>query len=70
MYILSTMHIVCRWIIMRNAFINNGDTSITISLYLLQPPLWLTVLAAVVFTVNTLVADIVLVKLIRWYILS
>ncbi|KAJ7884572.1 hypothetical protein B0H14DRAFT_2339083, partial [Mycena olivaceomarginata] len=61
MYILSTMHIVCRWIIMRNAFINNGDTSITISLYLLQPPLWLTVLAAVVFTVNTLVADIVLI---------
>ncbi|KAJ7275984.1 hypothetical protein C8J57DRAFT_1505286 [Mycena rebaudengoi] len=61
MYILSTMHIVCRWILMRNAFIDNGDTSTTISLYLLQPPLWLTVLAAIVFTVNTLMADCVLI---------
>ncbi|KAJ6585768.1 hypothetical protein B0H19DRAFT_1059956 [Mycena capillaripes] len=61
MYILATMHIICRWILMRNAFIDHGDTSVTTSLYLLQPPLWLTVLAAVVFTVNTLVADCVLI---------
>ncbi|KAJ7851491.1 hypothetical protein B0H14DRAFT_3451277 [Mycena olivaceomarginata] len=61
MYIFSTIHIVCRWILMRNAFIDNGDTSMTTSLYLIRPPLWLTVLGAVVFTANTLVADSVLV---------
>jgi len=61
MYILSTMHIICRWILIRNAFIYNGDTPLTTSLYLLQPPLWLTVLAAVVFAANTLVADCVLI---------
>ncbi|KAJ7783378.1 hypothetical protein B0H14DRAFT_2400800 [Mycena olivaceomarginata] len=61
MYIFSTIHIVCRWILMRNAFIDNGDTSMTTSLYLIRPPLWLTVLGAVVFTANTLVADSVLI---------
>ncbi|KAJ7301956.1 hypothetical protein DFH08DRAFT_978288 [Mycena albidolilacea] len=61
MYILATMHIICRWILMRNAFIDQGNTSLTTTVYLLQPPLWLTVLAAVVFTANTLVADCVLI---------
>ncbi|KAJ7622397.1 hypothetical protein FB45DRAFT_1006329 [Roridomyces roridus] len=61
MYMLATMHMICRWIVTRNAFINNGATAVTISVYLLQPPLWLAVLPAVVLTVNTLLADFVLI---------
>ncbi|KAJ6538091.1 hypothetical protein B0H19DRAFT_377302 [Mycena capillaripes] len=61
MYILATIHVICRWILVRNSFVDHGDTSATSTLYLTQPPLWLTVLAAVVFSVNTLVADCVLI---------
>ncbi|KAJ7779391.1 hypothetical protein DFH07DRAFT_950456 [Mycena maculata] len=61
MYILSTVEIICRWVVTRSAFIDHGDTSNTISLYLLEPPLWEAVLAAVVFSINTLIADCILV---------
>jgi hypothetical protein len=61
MYILSTVHVACRWVLIKNAFIDHADSRETTVIYLVQSPLWLTVLAAVVFTVNTLVSDSILV---------
>ncbi|KAJ7643222.1 hypothetical protein B0H17DRAFT_1104685 [Mycena rosella] len=61
MYIMSTIHVATRWLLITKAFIDHGDTSTTATLALLQPPLWLAVLGAVVFSVNTLIADCVLI---------
>ncbi|KAJ7445861.1 hypothetical protein FB451DRAFT_1567985 [Mycena latifolia] len=61
MYILSTIHAACRWLLVKNAFIDHGDTSTTTVLYLIQPPLWLAVLPAVSLTTNTLLSDCVLI---------
>ncbi|KAJ7107560.1 hypothetical protein C8R44DRAFT_322176 [Mycena epipterygia] len=61
MYILSTVHVACRWLLIRNAFIDHADTPTSTLIYLTQSPLWLTVLAAVVFTTNTLISDFVLI---------
>ncbi|KAJ7935882.1 hypothetical protein B0H13DRAFT_1589966, partial [Mycena leptocephala] len=61
MYILSTVHVACRWVLIKNAFIDHADSRETTVIYLVQSPLWLTVLAAVVFTVNTLVSDSILI---------
>ncbi|KAJ7174397.1 hypothetical protein C8R46DRAFT_1214608 [Mycena filopes] len=61
MYMLSTVHAASRWILVKNAFIDNADSPESTLVYLLQSPLWLTVLAAVVFTANTIVSDFVLI---------
>ncbi|KAJ7459259.1 hypothetical protein FB451DRAFT_1182284 [Mycena latifolia] len=61
MYILSTVHVACRWLLVKNAFTVHGDTAESAALYLVDPPLWLTVLSAVMLTVNPLVADCVLI---------
>ncbi|KAJ7604688.1 hypothetical protein DFH06DRAFT_274960 [Mycena polygramma] len=61
MYALSTIHVACRWIVVKNAFIDHAETPSSTSIYLLQSPLWLTVLGATVFSVNTLLADCVLI---------
>ncbi|KAF7372818.1 hypothetical protein MSAN_00487800 [Mycena sanguinolenta] len=61
MYTLSTIHVASVWILVKTGFINNGNTPLSTSLYLLQPPLWLTVLAATVFTVNTVIADFIVI---------
>ncbi|KAJ7751520.1 hypothetical protein DFH07DRAFT_826319 [Mycena maculata] len=61
MYILSTVHVACRWVLVKKAFIDQDDTSVSTLLYLLQPPLWLAVIPAVVLTANTLISDCVLI---------
>ncbi|KAJ7853914.1 hypothetical protein B0H13DRAFT_2358726 [Mycena leptocephala] len=61
MYILSTIHVACRWVLVKGAFVNDAESPTSTTLHLLQPPFWLTVLAPVVFTLNTLIADCVLV---------
>ncbi|KAJ6612622.1 hypothetical protein B0H10DRAFT_2222970 [Mycena sp. CBHHK59/15] len=61
MYTLSTVHVACRWVLVKEAFIDHADTPTSTLIYLVQSPLWLTVLAAVTLTVNTLVADCVLI---------
>ncbi|KAJ6582110.1 hypothetical protein B0H19DRAFT_1252246 [Mycena capillaripes] len=61
MYILSTVHAATRWILIKNAFIDHADTTTSTVVYLVQPPLWLTVVAAVVFSTNTLISDFVLI---------
>jgi hypothetical protein len=63
MYILSTVHVACRWVLVKNAFIDHADTPTTTIVYLVQSPLWLTLLAAVSFTTNTLISDFVLVMI-------
>jgi hypothetical protein len=67
MYIFSTTHIINRWILTRNAFIVHGDTALSAALYLIRLPLSITVLGPVVFTLNTLVADCVLVRSVEEY---
>ncbi|KAJ7239875.1 hypothetical protein C8J57DRAFT_1527919 [Mycena rebaudengoi] len=61
MYILSTINVVCRWVLICNAFIANSDSPATTALYLLQPPLGLAVLGGTAFTTNTLLSDFVLI---------
>ncbi|KAJ7445651.1 hypothetical protein FB451DRAFT_1292718 [Mycena latifolia] len=61
MYTLATIHAACRWLLVKNAFIDHGDTSTTTLLYLIQPPLWLAVLPAISLTTNTLISDCVLI---------
>ncbi|KAF7344824.1 hypothetical protein MVEN_01643700 [Mycena venus] len=61
MYIFSTTHVINGWVLTRNAFIVHGDTALSTVLYLIKPPLSMTVLGPVVFTLNTLVADCVLI---------
>ncbi|KAJ6473930.1 hypothetical protein DFH09DRAFT_468348 [Mycena vulgaris] len=61
MYTLSTVHVACRWLLIKNAFVDHADTPESTAVYLVEPPLWLTVFSAVVLTVNTLAADCVLI---------
>ncbi|KAJ7629078.1 hypothetical protein FB45DRAFT_868024 [Roridomyces roridus] len=62
MYILATVHVIENWILMKRGFIDNGDTAESTAIYLFEgAPLWLAVMGAVVFAVNTLIADFVLV---------
>ncbi|KAJ7239677.1 hypothetical protein C8J57DRAFT_1564742 [Mycena rebaudengoi] len=61
MYILSAIHVVCHWVIISNAFITNSASPATTALYMIQPPLGLSVAGATVFTTNTLIADCVLI---------
>ncbi|KAJ6580338.1 hypothetical protein DFH09DRAFT_1076596 [Mycena vulgaris] len=60
MYTLSTVHVACCWLLIKNAFVDHTDTPEFTAVYLVEPPLWLTVFSAVVLTVNTLAADCVL----------
>ncbi|KAJ6482367.1 hypothetical protein DFH09DRAFT_1107214 [Mycena vulgaris] len=60
MYTLSTVHVACCWLLIKNAFVDHTDTPEFTPVYLVEPPLWLTVFSAVVLTVNTLAADCVL----------
>ncbi|KAJ7465866.1 hypothetical protein FB451DRAFT_173748 [Mycena latifolia] len=61
MYILSTVHVASRWIQVKLAFIDHAETSITTVAYLIQPPLWLALLAGISLTTTTLISDCVLV---------
>ncbi|KAJ7493791.1 hypothetical protein FB451DRAFT_1491196 [Mycena latifolia] len=61
MYIFSTVHAASRWVMIKNAFIDNGDTPEQTLVYLFENPVWLVVLAGVPFVANTLVADTVLI---------
>lgn len=67
MYIFSTTHLINRWILTRNAFVIHGDTAFSAAIYLIRLPFSITVLGAVVFTLDTLVADCVLVRSIEEY---
>ncbi|KAJ6575770.1 hypothetical protein DFH09DRAFT_1455262 [Mycena vulgaris] len=61
MYIFSTVHAASRWVQIKNAFIDHGDTPESTLLYLLRNPLWLVILPGVAFPANTLVADCILI---------
>ncbi|KAJ7643126.1 hypothetical protein DFH06DRAFT_1427065 [Mycena polygramma] len=61
MYTLSTVHLACKWVLIKHAFIDHGDSPTSTVIHLVQSPLWLTVLPAVTLTTNTLVADCVLI---------
>ncbi|KAJ6565187.1 hypothetical protein DFH09DRAFT_1314987 [Mycena vulgaris] len=62
MYTLSTVHVACPWLLIKNAFVDHADTPESTAVYLIEPRLWLTGLSAVVLTVNTLAADCILVR--------
>ncbi|KAJ7141704.1 hypothetical protein C8R43DRAFT_1071603 [Mycena crocata] len=61
MYIFSSLHMASRWVMIKNAFVDNGDSPEATLEYLLENPLWLVILPGVVFPANTLVADCVLI---------
>jgi hypothetical protein len=61
MYLLSAIHVVCRCVIISNAFIASSASPATTAVYLIQPPLGLSIAGATVSTTNTLIADCVLV---------
>ncbi|KAJ7118120.1 hypothetical protein C8R44DRAFT_549363, partial [Mycena epipterygia] len=61
MYVFSTVHAASRWVLVKNAFIDHGDTAESTLTYLLVNPLWLVVVPGVMFPANTLVADCVLI---------
>ncbi|KAJ7087065.1 hypothetical protein C8R44DRAFT_893236 [Mycena epipterygia] len=61
MYVFSTVHAASRWVLVKNAFIDHGDTPESTLTYLLINPLWLVVVPGVMFPANTLVADCVLI---------
>ncbi|KAJ7473231.1 hypothetical protein FB451DRAFT_1248802, partial [Mycena latifolia] len=55
MYILFTVYAASHWVLVKNAFIDNGDTVESTLTYLLAPPLWLVVVPGVLFPANTLI---------------
>ncbi|KAJ7478083.1 hypothetical protein FB451DRAFT_1556914 [Mycena latifolia] len=61
MYTFSTVYAALHWVLVKNAFIDNGDTAESTLTYLLAPPLWLVVVPGVLFPANMLVADCVLI---------
>ncbi|KAJ7238713.1 hypothetical protein C8J57DRAFT_1727601 [Mycena rebaudengoi] len=61
MYLLSAIHVVCRCVIISNAFIASSASPATTAVYLIQPPLGLSIAGATVSTTNTLIADCVLI---------
>ncbi|KAJ7696935.1 hypothetical protein B0H17DRAFT_1197677 [Mycena rosella] len=61
MYTFSTVHAASRWVMIKNAFIDNGDTPESTLAYLLENPVWLVIIPGIAFPANTLVADCVLI---------
>ncbi|KAJ7613503.1 hypothetical protein FB45DRAFT_759174 [Roridomyces roridus] len=62
MYILSTVHVISDWILLKRGFIDNGETPDSTGTYLFEgAPLWLAMTSAVALTVNTMIADFVLI---------
>lgn len=61
MYILATTHSACHWFIVKNGFIDHGETPTSTALYFVGTPLWITVLSALTLTLNTLIADCILI---------
>ncbi|KAJ7604854.1 hypothetical protein FB45DRAFT_1149986 [Roridomyces roridus] len=61
MYILSTVHAVGDWILMKFGSIDNGDTAESAALHLANGgPLWLFIIRAVSLVVSTVIADLVM----------
>ncbi|KAJ7452739.1 hypothetical protein B0H11DRAFT_283304 [Mycena galericulata] len=61
MYIFATIHMGTRWFLVKSGFIDHGDSAVTTIAYLLVNPLWLATLPAIRLTMNTLVADCILI---------
>jgi len=57
MWILSTVHMIMRWVLVRNGFVFNVATPTTLIGALSKPGLWWISISSTVFSANTLVAD-------------
>ena len=62
MYIFATIHMGVHWVVVKNAFLNNGQTEASVIAYLFALPLSSTMLSGTLFCANSLIADSVLVS--------
>ncbi|KAK0445346.1 uncharacterized protein EV420DRAFT_1572616 [Desarmillaria tabescens] len=60
MYLIATLHLALRWCYIRGSFIIHGQTDDTAFDYLFNAPKWM-LASSVAFTVNTIIADFVVV---------
>ncbi|KAJ7195108.1 hypothetical protein GGX14DRAFT_404248 [Mycena pura] len=61
MYLLSTIHVINEATHIKGAFVDHGDSPASTLEYILQPPLFHTLLGAIALTTNTLISDCVLI---------
>lgn len=62
LYVLSIIHMACRWNMVRRAFVLDGSAADTILQSLLHQPTWSTILSSLSLSLMTLIADSVLVS--------
>jgi hypothetical protein len=62
MYILSSIHAINAAVLVKFAFVDHGDTLESSIAYIAQPSLARALLGVIAFTINTMIADCVLVR--------
>ncbi|KAF7332487.1 hypothetical protein MKEN_00130800 [Mycena kentingensis (nom. inval.)] len=61
MYILSTIHVGCRWYLVKQAFIDHGQSPESTLAFILVNPAWLVITPAAALVTNTFIADCILI---------
>ena len=68
MYILSSIHAINAAVLVKFAFVDHGDTLESSIAYIAQPSLPRSLLGVIALTINTMVADFVLVRSKLWVV--